>query len=218
MIEKHNITIEKTARYFTKGELNEKTKGVIFLLHGYAQPAIQMVEIFSAFSNDYYLIAPEGLNRFYARGFKGDAVANWMTSAERDDEIKDYTNYLDKLYKTIIAERAQSLKIIGIGFSQGVATLSRWVNTGADIDQMIMIGGGLAVEFVPNIPDTIFKKDCSFIIGNEDPLVDMEKMEIIKDRYNSRGRFLTYTGRHQINEECLNMVKMILRESTVSRS
>ena len=43
-MQKHEIEITKTARYFTLGELNENTKTVWFVLHGYAQTAEDFLE------------------------------------------------------------------------------------------------------------------------------------------------------------------------------
>ena len=43
---KNHIQVTKTARYFTLGELNEKTLEVWFVLHGYAQLASDFIKDF----------------------------------------------------------------------------------------------------------------------------------------------------------------------------
>lgn len=73
-------------------------------------------------------MAPEALNRFYLEGFAGRVGATWMTKEERLQEIDDYVNYLNQLYKTILANTDTSEITVNIlGFSQGVATVCRWI-------------------------------------------------------------------------------------------
>jgi hypothetical protein len=44
------------------------------------------------------IIAPEGLSRFYRKGFSGDVVASWMTKDDRLDDMEDYVRYLNDLH------------------------------------------------------------------------------------------------------------------------
>ena len=93
---KNHILVTKTARYFTLGELNENTRELWFVLHGYAQLASDFIQDFEGLDNGTrFIVAPEGLNKFYARGFGGKPAASWMTSEDRENEIIDYINYLN---------------------------------------------------------------------------------------------------------------------------
>ena len=93
---KHEIQVKKTARYFTLGTLDESTQTIWFLLHGYAQLANDFLASCAGLQNDTtYLIAPEGLSRFYFKDFVGKPGASWMTSEERESEMQDYITYLE---------------------------------------------------------------------------------------------------------------------------
>ncbi|MEX2590902.1 MAG: hypothetical protein WD334_11915, partial [Chitinophagales bacterium] len=127
-----------------KSEINE----CWVVLHGYAQLASTFLKSFEAFQTDHRIIvAPEGLNRFYAKGFNGNPAATWMTSEDRENEIEDYCNYLQKLYETIKQQYTlnSNCKFILLGFSQGVATLSRWINRmEPDFDILVFYAGSIA--------------------------------------------------------------------------
>ena len=104
-MQKHEIEITKTARYFTLGELNENTKTVWFVLHGYAQTAEDFLESLKPLQQENtFIIAPEGLSRFYWRDFSNNPVASWMTKTDREVDIDDNMKYLSKLYKSLFSK------------------------------------------------------------------------------------------------------------------
>jgi len=96
--EKH-ITVSRTARYFTLGELSQSTKDIWIVLHGHRQLAGDFINIFNELAVEgSFIIAPEGLMRLYIKGDYGDVGASWMTKEDRESDINDYVKYLDKLY------------------------------------------------------------------------------------------------------------------------
>ena len=65
-MEKHHLKVSRTARYFTLGELNEQTKNVWFVCHGYGQLAEYFIRNFEAINDgENLIVAPEALSRFY---------------------------------------------------------------------------------------------------------------------------------------------------------
>jgi len=145
--EKH-ITVSRTARYFTLGELSQSTKDIWIVLHGHRQLAGDFINIFNELAVEgSFIIAPEGLMRLYIKGDYGDVGASWMTKEDRESDINDYVKYLDKLYNEIIkpAKEKYTLKVNGLGFSQGTSTLSRWLSLGkSKIDNAVFWCGNLA--------------------------------------------------------------------------
>lgn len=131
MSNKHNITVNKTATYYTLGDV-KTAKTIWFVLHGYGMLAKYFIKKFNPILTDNAaIVAPEGLSRFYTEGFYGRIGAAWMTKEDRENEIIDYINYLNQLYKAILIENKQSVvKINIVGFSQGGAVASRWVADG----------------------------------------------------------------------------------------
>lgn len=146
----HHIPVTRTARYFTLGEFSENTKNIWIALHGHNQLAKDFIIQFAELTSEgSFIIAPEGLMRQYTRGYNGVVGASWMTKEDRDADIKDYVNYLDRLFFDEIEPKAKShkIKINALGFSQGSATLSRWLALGkAKIDKAVFWCGSVAQD------------------------------------------------------------------------
>src|SRR3989344_9498015 len=103
MKEQH-FTTQRTARYYTIGELNNKTKTIWIVLHGYMQSAAFFIKQFEVLKNDTtFIVAPEALSRAYVNGVSGKVGASWMTKEERESEIADYIFYLNSLSKHILS-------------------------------------------------------------------------------------------------------------------
>lgn len=127
-MKQHNITVPKTARYFQLGEFSAETKHVWIVCHGYGQLASYFLEKFKGITApDTVIIAPEGLHRFYTEGFSGRIGASWMTKEDRLDDIRDYVSLLDEINAVITKQLQQPAKRHVLGFSQGGATVTRWL-------------------------------------------------------------------------------------------
>jgi predicted esterase len=143
-MQKHQLTIPKTARYVTIGEINDQTENIWFVIHGYGQLAEYFIKKFNVLDDGKtVIIAPEALSRFYLKEFSGRVGATWMTREERDSEILDYLNYLNLLYDTVLQNAdVNKLKINILGFSQGTATVARWcMNEHIKYDRLILWAG-----------------------------------------------------------------------------
>ncbi len=143
-----NIKITRTARYYMLGNRALPIKIVVYVLHGYGMGAKTFISKFeSLLKPGVLIVAPEGLSRFYSKGFSGDVIASWMTREDRESEIDDYVNYLDALHKKLVP--SGSVKTIVLGFSQGASTGSRWLVKGtAGFDEFIIWCGELGAEIV----------------------------------------------------------------------
>src|SRR5580692_2153135 len=135
----NHIIVNKTARYYTLGELSENTGSVCLLLHGHGHNAKNFLGAFKPLWNESKLfVAPEGLNRYYLKGFSGNVGVTWMTREDRLNEIKDYIHYLDDLYEFLELEKFTGI-ITALGFSQGASTVTRWVAaTAYRVDNVIV--------------------------------------------------------------------------------
>src|SRR5690554_4646496 len=125
----NQLSVSKTARYYTAGTLDKKTKTIWFVCHGYGQLAKYFIQNFKVLDNgENFIVAPEALSRFYLQGFSGRVGATWMTKEDRENDIKDYNAYLSTLYKKVMKDiPLENVKINILGFSQGVSTVCRWV-------------------------------------------------------------------------------------------
>lgn len=202
----HKIKINKTAIYHSKG--NIKTAQTIwFVLHGYGMLAEYFIRKFNPILNDNNcIIAPEGLSKFYSKGFYGRVGATWMTKKDREDEIKDYTNYLNQLYDKIIAENnSKHVKINVVGFSQGGATASRWIENGKVTPTNFILWSSI---FPDEIKLETFKKSMNTFIlyGNNDEFaIDQQITDQEKLLNNSTIDFklIEFKGGHDILKDTL---------------
>ncbi|NIP78275.1 MAG: phospholipase, partial [Gemmatimonadetes bacterium] len=86
---------------------------VWFVLHGYGQLAERFVRRFDALpgvrDGMRAVVAPEALSRFYVEeevtgphGPESRVGATWMTRADREHEIRDYVEYLDRVAAAVL--------------------------------------------------------------------------------------------------------------------
>lgn len=203
-MECRHIQTTKTARYFTLGELNENTREVWIVLHGYAQLASDFIRQFEALENpSRFIVAPEGLNRFYAKGFGGKPVATWMTSEDREQEISDYVNYLETLFASL--NLREQVKVVVLGFSQGVATASRFIHhTKKPVSAFVIYSGELAAELTNPVPDTIRSLSITYITGKNDPFITPEKHAAVYElMHRLNARIIEFDGGHEVKSEVL---------------
>lgn len=175
------VSFNIQARYFKLGEINEHTKSVWFVLHGYGQLAQYFLTKFTPLSKqNVCIIAPEGLSRFYledvnSRSKTGNnrVGATWMTSENRLTDIDNYIQFLNTVYRTELTNHL-NIPVTILGFSQGAATASRWALQESISYQKLILWAG------------IFPNDMDFEKGKE-----VLKTKIIHQAYGSRDPFLT---------------------------
>lgn len=211
-VSEHQISVVKTARYLQSGVISDSTTEIWILLHGYAQLAHDFLLAFRTIQNEHrVLIAPEGLNKFYAKGFGGKPAATWMTSEMRAAEIKDYIAYIDQVYEDARINGAKA-KIILLGFSQGVATASRWLfSTTKRVDCFVLYAGEIAAELKD--ADLFNQKDVNlfYITGNTDKLISPDRLDEVKKWMNQAGaREITFNGGHEIHEDALRQLIVLV--------
>ena len=197
---KYKLITEKSARYFTLGEISPEVKTILFVLHGYAQLADEFILQFEKIkSNSLLIVAPEGLHRFYSRGHE-KVVASWMTKEERDDDIHDYVLFLDKVYDEVV-KNSSATKIIVLGFSQGAATASRWCSSGKNkIDDLILWCGFFPPDLPPGgIPEkiklTVVTASNDKFISAEEEKNQLGKMKMLSPEFNH----LKFDGGHDVD-------------------
>src|SRR5258708_20079391 len=133
-MQEHHIGVTRSARYFTLGDSSRGVGEVWFVCHGYGQLASRFLEKVRVLDDGRrYLVAPEGLSRFYLSESPTErrVGASWMTREDRLAEIEDYVPYLDAVYAEVFGslDRARATAH-ALGDSQGASTASRRVSMG----------------------------------------------------------------------------------------
>ncbi|EJF09170.1 alpha/beta hydrolase [Pontibacter sp. BAB1700] len=126
----HQLTVPRTARYYTLGTPSEQTRDLWVVCHGYGQLARYFLRHFAVLDDGTtVVVAPEGLSRFYLDGFSGRVGATWMTKEDRLSEIEDQSAYLNLLLQQLLQQVPSDVRVHVLGFSQGGATVCRWLAT-----------------------------------------------------------------------------------------
>lgn len=213
-MQKHLFQVTKTARYFTHGNLDNNTKFIWIIIHGYAQTADAFLSNFESLESEHFVIAPEGLNKFYSRGFSGSPVASWMTSLEREQEIIDYTNYLNSLVNSLNFVSFTQAKTIVLGFSQGVSTQTRFIeSSNFQIDYSVMIAGEIGKEFQENLPEKLANLKSLYLVGDQENILKPEKIELHQILFkNANCTFKIFEGKHVVNQCAIDKIVDFITE------
>lgn len=211
-MQQHRVTTRKTGRYFVLGKPGRGVRTVIFACHGYAQLANDFLSVFGPMEGETVLVvAPEGLHRFYTRGTSGKIGASWMTKEDREDDIKDYVAFLDKVYTEVMKKIPVNAHVIALGFSQGAATVSRWMATGRSrVDEVMLWCGFFPPDVGPDaIPEhiklTLVTASDDQYISPEEGKEQVEKMKELAPHLEH----IHFEGKHVID---IPTLKGLLKE------
>lgn len=199
----------RTAHYYALGEPGPKIKTYWLACHGYGHLAGDFINDFIPISNEETLIvAPEALNKFYWNGFGGPPVASWMTRHQRLDEIEDYVNYLQTLHRIILAQLLPEVKVILFGFSQGVATICRFIERRQPhFHELVFWAGRIPDDLTfEKFGETVNQRPVHVVLGNADPFVTPEGIAEQRQFIEAAGLNickLDFEGKHHIPESVI---------------
>ena len=199
-----NIIVPKTARYFVLGDVSEKTEEIWIVCHGYAQLANYFIRNFEVLNDGKrVIVAPEGLHRFYWQGFSGRVVASWMTREDRLEDISDYCNFLDIVYNEVISSFNRSVKVNVFGFSQGSATVLRWLSIKRpEVNNLILWGGTFPADINFEMDRAYFNSfKTYFVMGTNDEYIsnaEVEAQEKILTNNKIDFKSVRFEGKHEI--------------------
>lgn len=212
MIPRHlKIRTEKTGHIYTFGD-QETAQFAWMAFHGYGQMAARLISKFRRFDpGEHYIIAPEGLHRFYWEGVTGQPAASWMTSLDRQDDIADYVRFLDRASAVAGWGKAGQCTRLILGFSQGCATAWRWIlNSRPDFDTLVLWAGWLPEDMqYENHLIYLRELDIHYVYGTDDEYLTPERLHLLKSRFFEEGLEVTYhpyTGKHRIPVNTLEKV------------
>ena len=206
MITEKFIKTTTTARYCTLGNISPDVDTVWFVFHGYGQLAKEFIKNFEIIkSAKTVIVAPEALNKFYLRGFNGKIGAAWMTKEDRENEIENYVEMIDNIYKDIfINVDFSKVQFNVLGFSQGAHTAVRWLDrTKTKINNMLLWSGTFPHDcnYRENI-DYWSNVKIKIILGTNDRFISEDhrksELEYLDDR-KFNYELITYENGHEID-------------------
>lgn len=217
VVTSHVLVVPRTARYYTLGPTHGFPREIWFVCHGYGQLAGRFLRQFLPLDDGSRLIvAPEALSRFYLdpiaqrRHEPAPRVgASWMTREDREAEIADYVEYLERLSTEIRHPLSGAApRVVVLGFSQGTATVSRWLAASEHrVDHLVLWGGAIPPELdLASWSSRLHGAAITLVAGMQDELAPPEAVTAEAERLSAAGvafALQRYEGGHAIDESAL---------------
>jgi len=208
----HRLKVQRTAHYYTIGTPGKHIKRFWLVCHGYGQAAGKFIYKFEEMDDgETFILAAEGLSRFYFGGFTGEVGASWMTKENRSDEIDDYLNLLQTLYDQYVSQFADSVQITFMGFSQGGTTITRFGLLNKPLFHHLILWGTNFAHDINFKDEQEFLADKKIIlaIGKEDEFLTPERVEKVKDfaeKHHIKYETVWFEGKHEVPRKVLHQI------------
>jgi predicted esterase len=208
----HHLTVARTARYYQLGTLSASTRRVWLVAHGYGQLAAYFIRHFAILTEadpeGTVVVAPEGLSRFYLNGTSGRVGASWMTRDDRLSEIADHCAYLEQLTDTLLAQAGPEVELQVLGFSQGTATVSRWLAHSRRRPKHLTLWAGSFPEDIEAAATAALLTELpvALVCGTKDGYVNearFHEQAALLRRHGATVQELQFAGQHELNAEIL---------------
>lgn len=215
-VQEVHLQTQRTGRVAMLGSLDSETKELWLVFHGYRMLATNFVRKFRPLlDEDTCILAPEGLSRFYVDGFSGRVGASWMTKEDRLAEIEDQIVWLDRIWDLVMEKTdASKCKVHLLGFSQGVATMWRWLARRELIPATIAFyAGKIPDEYSQKMDDRLSRSRLFFLYGSRDEFINEQLAAYLKGvmlAHLPDLEILTFDGKHDIYPEPLERLKAMM--------
>lgn len=208
-MEERFILVQRTARYHVLGQM-EAAGDAWIVIHGYGQLARYFLNNFKGLEHSRCFIAPEGLSRFYLDDQHTRVGATWMTREDRLHEIDDHVAYLDALCDELRRRAMPGVKLNVLGFSQGVATASRWAIRGnTPVNRLVLWAGSIPPELDREALSAWRELHVDLVLGDEDEFADPKDLDAQAQRLESADVRWTkhlFEGGHRLDAVTLRRV------------
>ena len=135
-----------------------------------------------------------------------------MTKLDKEKDIEDNISFIQTLYSNIVDEIGHTnFKLNTLGFSQGGATLVRWImSNNITVDSLILWGSDIPKDCLTSEKKSRWSSiDVKLVIGNQDEYINEENKQKVIDLISSYGlkyELVAYEGSHKIIEKELEKI------------
>ncbi|WP_306640276.1 alpha/beta hydrolase [Sanyastnella coralliicola] len=201
----HHIEVSRNLRYFDNEKPDQPE--LLMALHGYTQHPKFFQRKFNVLDDRAYVVAPEGLHRFYIQGHSGRVGASWMTKEDRLIDIADNMNYLDQLYLRLLMRNYERKTLLG--FSQGAATAVRFFcHQPSYFDRLVLWAGSFPPDLdLPSNAEALNQTGIDLVIGDDDEFIKEDhivELSKIFDAHQIKYRLHRFSGGHDIDSSTLS--------------
>ena len=207
------VSVPLQLPYSTYGTLSEKTTDIWVVCHGYGQLAKHFIKRFDVISPEtHFVIAPQGPSIFYMNQYS-KVGASWLTREYREEGVSNYLLYIDTIwaqYEEFI--KGRDINIHALGFSQGVATICRWVvHKQLPIKKLVMWAARYPNEWTSE--DIAFLKASTeflLVVGDQDEFVTEKVLDEEYKRFQEKlgisPKLIRFEGGHVVTREVLQSI------------
>ena len=212
-IKSNQLGVKKTARYYSAGGEAGPVRHLWIVLHGYSQLAASFIDQFDVLSRDgSMIVAPEGLSRFYIKGYFGKVGATWMTREDREHDILDNMKYLDAMLDDVF-QRLDGTpeRVTVLGYSQGGSTAARWASvTTQAIHNLVLWCSDFPRDISGPSLAVLRQLNFWYVHSSHDEFMDDDlfvKQTEYLDEKKVGYQKLFFEGKHEIREDVLRRLQ-----------
>ncbi|TVZ51752.1 alpha/beta hydrolase [Dokdonia sp. Hel_I_53] len=210
----NQVSYIHTNTYNTLNTLTAKTKNVWLTLHGMGYLSKYFIKYFEHLDPiTNYIVAPQAPSKYYQDKKFKYIGASWLTKENRALEIENVFNYLDQVWKKESSKWSnREVKIILMGYSQGVSLITRWIASRKISCHTLLLHSGA-------IPEELSKDDFNFLsplttvtylYGNKDEYITeaikTEQQLLGSNLFEGRLGVKMFEGKHEVNTQFLKQI------------
>ena len=131
-----------------------------------------------------------------------------MTRDDRLHEIDDHIGFLDQLSDSVLAQCPADVHITVLGFSQGTATVSRWLAQARFRPaHLILWAGGFPDDLDPDTARYLLANlPLTVVSGTDDEHISASQIAHQQQQLQQLGAtptLISFTGKHELNRAVL---------------
>ena len=207
------LAIEMTAYYCvqTPAAAHGAPPRTLIALHGFGQKCKGFMRNFAPLrGRNILVVAPQGPHQFYMQLEPKKVGFNWLTIFEKENSIRDFTGYMDRLLDTLDTEYGHVREnVFLLGFSQGVSMAYRLAASGTIAPRgLIACCADLPSDVAEKLPD-LSPFPVLLAHAEDDPAVPLskaEEAETILNTHGFPGERLRYKGGHALPEDVIGRI------------
>jgi predicted esterase len=139
-----------------------------------------------------------------------------MTRDDRLHEIADHIGFLNQLADTVLADSPGDVRITVLGFSQGTATVGRWLAQARFRPaHLILWAGGFPDDLPPAHVRTLLQDlPLTIVVGIDDEFISAAQaaqQQQWLQQHGSAPALIRFAGKHELNRAVLAELAAQLR-------